>query len=55
MALLLKSHGVTRVRPLSGGLEGWRSRDFPMESVLLAPPADPSSSPLISLVDRTGQ
>jgi 3-mercaptopyruvate sulfurtransferase SseA len=30
LALLLRSKGITRIRPLSGGYEGWRSRGFPM-------------------------
>ena len=29
-ALLLKRHGVQRVRPLVGGLDGWRERGFPI-------------------------
>ena len=35
MALLLKRRGITRIRPLAGGLEGWRERGLPMESVSL--------------------
>ena len=31
MALLLRSKGITRVRPLLGGLDGWRQRGFPMK------------------------
>jgi membrane protein DedA with SNARE-associated domain/rhodanese-related sulfurtransferase len=30
LALLLRSQGITRIRPLSGGYEGWRSRGFPL-------------------------
>lgn len=30
LALLLRSKGITRIRPLSEGYEGWRSRGFPM-------------------------
>ena len=30
LALLLRSHGITRIRPLAGGYEGWRSRGFPL-------------------------
>ena len=30
LALLLRSKGITQIRPLSGGYEGWRSRGFPM-------------------------
>jgi len=30
LALQLRSRGITRIRPLSEGYEGWRSRGFPM-------------------------
>jgi rhodanese-related sulfurtransferase len=30
LALLLRSKGITRIRPLAGGYDGWRSRGFPM-------------------------
>ena len=30
LALLLRSKGITRIRPLSEGYEGWRSRGFPL-------------------------
>lgn len=30
LALLLRSHGITRIRPLAEGYEGWRSRGFPL-------------------------
>jgi rhodanese-related sulfurtransferase len=31
MALLLRSQGITRIRPLAEGLDGWRKRGFPMQ------------------------
>jgi membrane protein DedA with SNARE-associated domain/rhodanese-related sulfurtransferase len=31
MALRLRSQGITRIRPLAEGLEGWRKRGFPMQ------------------------
>jgi rhodanese-related sulfurtransferase len=31
MALRLRSRGITRIRPLAEGLEGWRKRGFPMQ------------------------
>ena len=31
MALLLIRRGITRVRPLLGGLDGWRDVGFPLE------------------------
>jgi membrane protein DedA with SNARE-associated domain/rhodanese-related sulfurtransferase len=30
LALLLRSKGITKIRPLAEGYEGWRSRGFPM-------------------------
>ena len=31
MALRLRSRGITRIRPLAEGLDGWRKRGFPMQ------------------------
>ncbi len=28
---MLHKNGVLRVRPLQGGIEAWRERDFPLE------------------------
>jgi membrane protein DedA with SNARE-associated domain/rhodanese-related sulfurtransferase len=33
MALLLRSRGIERIRPLAEGLDGWRKRGFPMQEV----------------------
>lgn len=33
MALRLRSRGITRIRPLAEGLDGWRKRGFPTQSV----------------------
>jgi membrane protein DedA with SNARE-associated domain/rhodanese-related sulfurtransferase len=33
MALLLKRNGITRVRPLAGGVEAWRERNFPLQKL----------------------
>jgi membrane protein DedA with SNARE-associated domain/rhodanese-related sulfurtransferase len=33
LALLLRSKGITRIRPLAEGYEGWRRRGFPMSLV----------------------
>jgi membrane protein DedA with SNARE-associated domain/rhodanese-related sulfurtransferase len=30
LALLLRSHGITQIRPLAEGYEGWRKRGFPL-------------------------
>jgi len=31
MALRLRSRGITRIRPLAEGLDGWRKRGFPLQ------------------------
>src|ERR1700674_5392890 len=33
LALLLRSKGITRIRPLAEGYEGWRGRGFPMSRI----------------------
>jgi membrane protein DedA with SNARE-associated domain/rhodanese-related sulfurtransferase len=33
MALRLQTRGVTRIRPLAEGIEGWRRRGFPMQGI----------------------
>ncbi|MGH9664062.1 MAG: rhodanese-like domain-containing protein, partial [Bryobacteraceae bacterium] len=30
-ALLLRARGITRVRPLEGGYDAWRERDYPLD------------------------
>lgn len=37
MALRLKRLGIRRIRPLAGGIEAWRARDFPVDAVVLTP------------------
>jgi len=32
VALLLRHRGITRVRPLAGGLEAWRELGYPVEA-----------------------
>jgi rhodanese-related sulfurtransferase len=34
MALMLKRKGITRVRPLTGGLDAWRELAYPLEMVV---------------------
>ena len=34
MALMLKRKGITRVRPLTGGIDAWRALDYPLESAV---------------------
>jgi membrane protein DedA with SNARE-associated domain/rhodanese-related sulfurtransferase len=33
MALMLKRNGIKRVRPLTGGVEAWRARNFPLQQL----------------------
>ena len=40
MALQLKRRGITRVRPLKGGMAGWMALGFPVRE--LAAPAIPA-------------
>jgi len=37
MAMELRRLGLYRVRPLRGGLQGWKDAGYPMEAVLVAP------------------
>jgi len=40
VALMLKRRGITRVRPLSGGLAGWKEKGYPLETrAIPKPPA----------------
>jgi rhodanese-related sulfurtransferase len=36
VALLLRKNGITRIRPLLGGLDAWRERGYPMDTGTLA-------------------
>jgi rhodanese-related sulfurtransferase len=36
VALLLAKRGITRVRPLLGGLDGWRDAGFPLGEAVRA-------------------
>jgi 3-mercaptopyruvate sulfurtransferase SseA len=40
VALLLKRQGITRIRPLQGGLDAWRHLGYPVDN--LAANASPS-------------
>jgi len=33
VALLLRRQGITRIRPLAGGLDAWRNLGYPIENV----------------------
>jgi rhodanese-related sulfurtransferase len=43
VALILRGHGIQRVRPLAGGFQAWRDRGYPM--VHLPVTTDGSSTP----------
>ena len=30
---MLRRHGISRVRPLAGGLNGWRERGYPLTAL----------------------
>ena len=45
VALLLVRRGITRVRPLAGGLEAWRSRGFPLADHHVPPRPRPRPEP----------
>jgi 3-mercaptopyruvate sulfurtransferase SseA len=33
VALLLRRNGITRIRPLLGGLDAWRDRGYPLDTI----------------------
>jgi membrane protein DedA with SNARE-associated domain/rhodanese-related sulfurtransferase len=39
VAMILRRKGITRVRPLLGGLDAWRDSDFPLQQAASASPA----------------
>jgi rhodanese-related sulfurtransferase len=39
VALLLKKHGINRIRPLQGGLDAWRKLGYPIQIMESAAPA----------------
>jgi membrane protein DedA with SNARE-associated domain/rhodanese-related sulfurtransferase len=56
LALMLQRAGFTRVRPLLGGIDAWRERNYPMElrAVAAVLPADSvASNPLTPTTNRT--
>ncbi|MEW6247322.1 MAG: DedA family protein/thiosulfate sulfurtransferase GlpE [Nitrospirota bacterium] len=40
MALMLRRKGITKVRPLAGGIDAWRERAFPLEATVRQPEPD---------------
>jgi rhodanese-related sulfurtransferase len=56
VALLLRRKGILQVRPLLGGIDGWRDRNYPMEpkvigvtgaELLFTEPGAPSANPAV--------
>jgi rhodanese-related sulfurtransferase len=46
VALRLKRRGITRVRPLAGGMAEWMARGFPVHALTVpAPPTLEQSTP----------
>jgi rhodanese-related sulfurtransferase len=37
VALLLRAKGITRVRPLEGGIDAWLANNFPFDAVVNKP------------------
>jgi rhodanese-related sulfurtransferase len=35
VALLLRKNGITKIRPLQGGLGAWRDRGYPLDTFKL--------------------
>jgi len=35
VALLLRKNGIKRIRPLQGGLDAWRERGYPLDTITL--------------------
>jgi 3-mercaptopyruvate sulfurtransferase SseA len=42
VALLLRKQGVKHIRPLQGGLDGWREAGFPLQNTT---PDEPKREP----------
>jgi membrane protein DedA with SNARE-associated domain/rhodanese-related sulfurtransferase len=51
VAMLLHRKGVTRVRPLLGGIDAWRDLNYPLESAS-QPPKTSASTTLVDLPDK---
>jgi rhodanese-related sulfurtransferase len=37
VALLLRKQGITRIRPLQGGLDAWRESGYPLATITTLP------------------
>jgi hypothetical protein len=45
VALRLKNRGITRVRPLEGGMNRWLELSFPVDNLSVPVAAPPSAGP----------
>jgi rhodanese-related sulfurtransferase len=37
VALLLRKQGITKIRPLQGGLDAWREHGYPLATITTLP------------------
>lgn len=44
MALMLRSKGITRVRPLAGGIDAWREKGFSLDALMVAEVSPPTET-----------
>lgn len=44
MALMLRSKGITRVRPLVGGIDAWREKGFPLDALTVGEVSTPTET-----------
>ena len=44
MALMLRSKGITRVRPLVGGIDAWREKGFPLDALTVVEVSTPTET-----------
>ncbi|MGB4067626.1 MAG: VTT domain-containing protein [Nitrospira sp.] len=44
MALMLRSKGITRVRPLVGGIDAWREKGFPLDALTVVEVSTPNKT-----------
>jgi len=42
VALMLQKKGITRVRPLAGGIDAWLAQKFPVKMQITASDAEPA-------------
>ena len=54
MALLLRKKGIRHIRPLQGGLDAWRERGYPMDTVTITT-ADGATVSISAKIDISGK